>query len=198
MKNIALIISMFILFSYTGCQGSGNESTASAQSTQQIVKDIYGFTMKDIDGNDVSLSKYKGKVVVIVNVASKCGLTPQYKDLQAFYEKYQSKGVVVLGFPANNFLSQEPGTNSEIKSFCSANYGVTFDMFSKISVKGKDIHPLYKYLTEKSVNGKMDAPVSWNFQKFVIGKDGVLVQSFNPRTPVTDAEFTDLIDKLIR
>lgn len=198
MKHLALLFSMVIIFSYTGCQGSGNESTASAQSTQQTVKDIYGFTMKDIDGNDVSLSKYKGKVVVIVNVASKCGLTPQYKDLQAFYEKYQSKGVVVLGFPANNFLSQEPGSNSEIKSFCSANYGVSFDMFSKISVKGKDIHPLYQYLTEKSVNGKMDAPVSWNFQKFVIGKDGVLVQSFNPRTPVTEAEFIELIEKLIR
>lgn len=198
MKHLALLFSMVILFSYTGCQGSGNESTASAQSTQQTVKDIYGFTMKDIDGNDVSLSKYKGKVVVIVNVASKCGLTPQYKDLQAFYEKYQTKGVVVLGFPANNFLSQEPGSDSEIKSFCTANYGVTFDMFSKISVKGKDIHPLYQYLTDKSVNGKMDAPVSWNFQKFVIGKDGVLVQSFNPRTPVTEAEFIELIEKLIR
>lgn len=200
MKSFVTLIAACIILSNTSCQGSGTDArpTEANQSGVAKIENIYGFTMKDIDGNDVSLSKYKGKVVVIVNVASKCGLTPQYEEIQKFYEKYQSKGVVVLGFPANNFLGQEPGSNSEIKSFCSSNYGVTFDMFSKISVKGKDMHPLYSYLTDKNVNGKLDAPVSWNFQKFVIGKDGAVVQSFNPRTSVSDPEFIQLIDNLTK
>jgi glutathione peroxidase len=200
MKSFITLIAACIILSNTSCQGSGSDAKPAEISQTGVAKieNIYGFTMKDIDGNDVSLSKYKGKVVVIVNVASKCGLTPQYEELQKFYEKYQSRGVVVLGFPANNFLGQEPGSNSEIKSFCTSKYGVTFDMFSKISVKGKDMHPLYSYLTDKSVNGKLDAPVSWNFQKFVVGKDGTVVQSFNPRTSVTDPEFIQLIENLIK
>lgn len=200
MRNIITLIAIGIVLVNSSCQGSGTDAKPSSvqQTGVARIENIYGFTVKDIDGNDVALSKYKGKVVVIVNVASKCGLTPQYKEIQEFYDKYKSKGVVVLGFPANNFLGQEPGTNAEIKAFCTSNYGVTFDMFSKISVKGKDIHPLYTYLTDKNVNGKLDAPVSWNFQKFVVGKDGAVVQSFNPRTSVNDPEFIQLIESLIK
>lgn len=158
---------------------------------------FYDFKMLDIDGKEKALSDYKGKVVLVVNVASKCGLTPQSKELQALYETYQSKGLEILAFPANNFLGQEPGSNKDIKAFCSEKYSVTFPIFSKISVKGKDIHPLYKYLTSKKENGVLDAPVSWNFQKFLINKEGKLVQSFSPRTNVTEQEFTQALDKLL-
>lgn len=150
---------------------------------------VYDFTMKSIEGKDVPLADYKGKVLVIVNVASKCGLTPQYKELEAVYEQYKEKGVVFLGFPANNFLSQEPGTNEEIQSFCTKNYGVTFPMFEKISVKGKDMHPLYTYLT-----GTTGESVSWNFQKFLVGKDGKVVRSISPKTHINDAEILAAID----
>jgi glutathione peroxidase len=148
---------------------------------------VYDFTVKDIDGKDVSLDVYKGKVLLIVNVASLCGNTPQYKDMEALYKKYKDRGLVVLGFPANNFMGQEPGSNKEIKEFCTREYAVTFPMFSKISVKGKDIAPLYNYLTKKSENGVLDAPVTWNFQKFLIGKDGKVITSIPPKTSVTDA-----------
>ncbi|HEY0261708.1 MAG TPA: glutathione peroxidase [Chitinophagales bacterium] len=157
-------------------------------------KNIYDFTVKNIDGKDVNLSEYKGKVVVIVNVASKCGLTPQYESIEAFYEKYKDKGVVVLGFPANNFMGQEPGTEAEIKTFCSTKYNVTFPMFSKVSVKGKDIAPLYAYLTEKKANGVFDADVQWNFQKFIVDKSGNLIQWISPKTTVDDPDFLKAID----
>lgn len=151
-------------------------------------KSIYDFTVKDIDGKDLSLSSFKGKVVLIVNVASQCGNTPQYKELQALYEKYKEKGLVILGFPANNFMGQEPGTDKEIKQFCSTQYNVTFPMFSKISVKGSDMHPLYKYLTQKSENGVADSPVKWNFQKFLINRKGEWVTSIKPGTSVNEEE----------
>ena len=125
---------------------------------------VHQFTMSDINGQDVNLSQYKGKVVLIVNVASKCGLTPQYRDLQKLYAEKKNQGLVILGFPANNFAGQEPGTDDEIESFCQKNYGVSFPMFSKISVKGDDIHPLYQFLTDKEKNGVMDSKVKWNFQ----------------------------------
>ena len=158
---------------------------------------IHEFKMKDIDNNPVDLSQYKGKVLLIVNTASKCGLTPQYADLQATYEKYKDKGLVILGFPANNFMGQEPGTNSTIKSFCSSKFNVTFPMFSKISVKGKDMHPLYQYLTKKSHNGNVDAPVSWNFQKFLIDKNGHVVESISPSKKVSDRAVIKSIEKLL-
>lgn len=153
-----------------------------------VSKTIYDFKMKDIDGKEVSLSEYKGKVVMIVNVASLCGNTPQYKDIQAMYMKYKDKGLVVLGFPANNFMSQEPGSNEKIKTFCTTEYHVTFPMFSKISVKGSDMDPLYKYLTSKTENGVVDAPVKWNFQKFLISKDGHVITSIGNRTSVTEPD----------
>lgn len=158
--------------------------TLSAQDS----KSFYDFTMDNIEGKPVKLDSYKGKVVLVVNTASKCGLTPQYKDLEKLYQEYKAEGLVILGFPANNFMGQEPGTDAEIAEFCEKNYGVSFDMFSKISVKGKDIHPLYKYLTDKKENGVLDAKVTWNFQKFLIDKNGNLISSFSPKTTVYEAE----------
>ena len=157
-------------------------------------KNVYQFSVVDIDGKSVNLSQYKGKVVLIVNVASKCGFTPQYQSLEAFYKKYKSKGLVVLGFPANNFMGQEPGTNSTIKEFCSRTYNVTFPMFSKISVKGKDMAPLYQFLTKKAQNGVVDAPVKWNFQKFLIDKNGKVVTFFSPGTTVDDTELQKVVE----
>ncbi len=142
---------------------------------------LYDFKVKDIDGNDFDLSSLKGKKVLVVNVASKCGLTPQYNKLQDLYEKYKDKNFVVIGFPANNFNGQEPGTNEEIKTFCTLNYNVSFPMMSKIDVVGDKKAPLYKWLTEKSQNGKMDAEVQWNFQKFMIDENGQLVDFVAPR-----------------
>ncbi len=155
----------------------------------QTDKSVYDYTLTDIDGKAVNLGNFKGKVLVLVNVASKCGLTPQYEQIESFYESWKDKNVVVLGFPANNFMGQEPGSNEEIKTFCSAKYGVTFPMFSKISVKGDDMHPLYQYLTKKELNGWHEGEVSWNFQKFLINKEGKLVKVFSPRTQVTSEEF---------
>ncbi|MCS6933689.1 MAG: glutathione peroxidase [Chitinophagales bacterium] len=160
-------------------------------------KSVYDFTVKNIDGKTVSLGEYRGKVLLIVNVASYCGLTPQYKELEALYRKYQQRGLVVLGFPANNFMGQEPGTDESIKQFCTREYGVTFPMFSKISVKGKDIAPLYSYLTQQKENGVGDFPVTWNFQKFLIGKDGRIIRSFAPRTSVNDEEVIRAIENAL-
>ena len=168
-----------------------------AAASIQPSKTVYDLTVKNIDGKNVSLSQYKGKVMMIVNVASLCGNTPQYKDIQALYSKYQSKGLVVLGFPANNFMGQEPGGDKEIKDFCTREYAVTFPMFSKISVKGKDIAPLYSYLTQKSENGVIDAPVKWNFQKFIISKKGQVITSISPSTSVNDDATMKALEKAL-
>lgn len=159
---------------------------------------VHDFTVNNIDDQPVALSKYKGKVLLIVNTASKCGLTPQYEELQKVYDQYKDQGLVILGFPANNFLRQEPGSNSSIKEFCTSRFQVTFPLFSKISVKGKRIHPLYQYLTSKAENGKIDAPVSWNFQKFLIDKDGQVIQSFAPSKKVTDKAILRAIEKQLK
>ena len=140
---------------------------------------IYSFEVEDISGIKQTLADYKGKVLLIVNVASKCGHTPQYANLQNLYEKYADKGFVVLGFPANNFGQQEPGSNKEIKEFCSTNFHVTFPMFSKISVKGDDIHPLYKYLTGADTDRQFAGEITWNFNKFLIDKKGKIVARFD-------------------
>lgn len=142
---------------------------------------FYSFTVNTIDGKEISLAQFKGKKVLVVNVASKCGHTPQYEDLQKLYEEYGGEDFTIIGFPANNFLRQEPGTNEEIKEFCTINYGVTFPMMAKISVKGKNIHPLYEWLTKEENNGVMDAKVSWNFQKFMIDENGKLVDMVSPK-----------------
>ena len=165
---------------------------------KEQAKTIYDYTLNDIAGNPVSLSKYKGKVLLMVNVASKCGYTPQYADLQALYDEFSAQGLEVLGFPANNFMAQEPGSENEIKSFCTEKFGVTFPMFSKISVKGSDMAPLYKYLTLKSQNGVLDAPVKWNFQKFLVNREGQVLMSFPPSTRVSDEKVRKEIIKLLK
>jgi glutathione peroxidase len=144
-------------------------------------KSFYDFTVTDINGKEFPLSQLKGKKVMVVNTASQCGHTKQYKTLEEVYKTYGGDKFIIIGFPANNFLSQEPGTNDEIKEFCTKNYGVTFPMMSKISVKGDDMHPLYKWLTTKSLNGVMDSEVGWNFQKYLIDESGNLVDMVKPR-----------------
>lgn len=160
-------------------------------------KSMYEFTMKNIDGNDVKLDAYKGNVLMIVNVASKCGLTPQYEALEAMYKKYKDRGFVVLGFPANNFLGQEPGTEKEIKEFCKLKYDVTFPMFSKISVKGTDQHPFYTFLTNKQSNPGFDGDITWNFEKFLADKNGKIVARFSPRTLPDDAKVVEAVETAI-
>ncbi|GAB6124011.1 glutathione peroxidase [Dysgonomonas termitidis] len=150
-------------------------------SMVQEDKTVYDFKVTDIDGKEFDFSSLKGKKILVVNVASKCGLTPQYTKLQELYEKYKDKDFVIVGFPANNFNGQEPGTNEEIKTFCTLNYNVSFPMMSKIDVVGKSKAPIYKWLTEKAENGKLDAEVQWNFQKFMIDENGHLVGFVPPR-----------------
>lgn len=164
----------------------------SSISAQQS---FYDFTVTDIDGNDFPLSQLKGKKVMVVNVASKCGYTKQYKQLQEVYKQYGGDDFVIIGFPANNFLWQEPGTDEEIKQFCSLNYNVTFPMMSKISVKGSSMHPLYQWLTKKDKNGLMDSKVKWNFQKYMIGTDGKLEEMFLTKVVPDDAEIIEWIEK---
>ena len=177
MKNILFLLAFFL--------------TAVAGVSQQ--SSFYSFKTKTIDGKPFDFANLKGKKVLIVNTASKCGFTPQYKDLQALYEKFGGDKFVIIGFPANNFLSHEPGSNAEIKQFCTENYNVTFPMMQKISVKGSDMDPIYKWLTNKSLNGKIDADVSWNFQKFMIEEKGNLEDFAPPRTKPTDDKIVNWI-----
>lgn len=162
--------------------------------TSQNKKSFYDFKVTDIDGKAFDLSTLKGKKVLVVNTASKCGYTPQYAQLEELYKKYGGDKFVIIAFPENNFLSQEPGSNSEIKQFCTSTYGVTFPIMAKISVKGKDIAPLYEWLTSKDENGVMDAPVKWNFQKFMIDEKGSLVDMVPPRELPTSAKITNWIE----
>ncbi len=170
---------------------SGAEDKADAKKAGQAIS----FTMQSLDGKDVDLKSYAGKVVLVVNTASECGLTPQYKDLQAIYEKYKDKGLVVLGFPCNQFGKQEPGTAKEISEFCTKNYGVTFDMFAKVEVNKENACPLYKYLTSKEAPPVGKGPISWNFEKFLINRQGELVNRFGPRTQPDAAEVIAAIEK---
>ncbi|HLW30568.1 MAG TPA: glutathione peroxidase [Brumimicrobium sp.] len=158
-------------------------------------KTIYDFNVETIDGETISLSDFKGKKIMIVNTASKCGFTPQYEQLQDLYEKYKGDNFVILGFPSNNFMKQEPGSDEEIAAFCEKNYGVTFPMMSKVEVKGNGIIPLYKYLTTASLNGHSDNEVKWNFQKYLIGTDGKLKQIYDSKTLPTDKVIIDWIEK---
>jgi glutathione peroxidase len=155
---------------------------------------IYDYKVENINGKSFDLSTLKGKKVMIVNTASKCGLTPQYEQLEELYKKYKDQNFVIVGFPANNFMKQEPGTNDEIESFCQKNYGVTFPMMSKISVKGNDMDPLYKFLTTKSLNKLEDNEVKWNFQKYLIDEKGNLVKVINPSTSPTDKDIIKWIE----
>ena len=158
-------------------------------------QNIYQFNIKDLNGKDFNFSDLKGKKVLFVNTASKCGLTPQYKGLQKIYDTYKGTDFTIIGFPANNFGQQEPGSNKEIASFCELNYGVTFPMMSKISVKGDDMHPIYQFLTQKSKNGLQDSEVAWNFQKYLINEKGELEKVISPKVAPTDSEIINWIEK---
>lgn len=161
-------------------------------------KSVLDFKMKDIDGRDVKLNKYKGKVLLIVNTASKCGYTPQYEGLQAIYEKYQSQGFYVLGFPANNFGEQEPGSEKEIKEFCESKYKVKFPMFAKISVKGDDQDELYKFLTSKETNPTFAGDISWNFNKFLVNRKGEIVARFSSKDKPESEAVMQAIEKYLK
>lgn len=176
-KYITLLVFAFLTVHFTYSQNN-----------------LYDFKVKDIDNNVFDFATLKGKKVMIVNVASKCGFTPQYAQLEELYKKYKDKGFVIVGFPSNDFEQQEPGTNADIKKFCTSNYGVTFPMMSKISVKGKDKAPIYKWLTQKSKNGKTDSEVLWNFQKYLIDEDGNLVDFKLSKVSPMSIEITQWIE----
>src|SRR5580700_3807445 len=159
---------------------------------------VYNFTLKSIDGKPVTLSEYHGKVLMLVNVASKCGFTPQYAALESLYEKYKGQGLVIVGIPANNFGGQEPGTNEEIKTFCHSKYNVTFPMMEKVSVKGDDTTPLYKFLTEKNTNPEFAGDIKWNFTKFLVGRDGTVIARFEPAVKPDDPAVIAAIEKALK
>jgi len=159
------------------------------------LRSLHDYKVLDIDGREYSFDKLKGKKVLLVNTASKCGMTPQYADLQKLYEKYKSKNLEIIAFPANNFGAQEPGNNKEIKAFCKKNYGVTFPLMSKISVKGWDQHPLYRFLSKKEINGKMNVDITWNFQKFMVDENGDLVDYLEPNEGPFDDKLINWINE---
>jgi glutathione peroxidase len=162
------------------------------------VKSIYDFTMKSIDGKPVSLSEYHGKVLLLVNVASKCGFTPQYAGLEALYEKYKNQGLMIVGVPANNFAGQEPGTNEEIKKFCSNKYNVTFPMMAKVSVLGPDKTPLYVFLTDKSTDPQLAGDIKWNFTKFLFDRNGKPVARFEPDVTPDSPQVTSAVEAALK
>jgi glutathione peroxidase len=185
---IALVLTIAGIYYFSG----------STPVAELKTKSVLEFKMKDIDGKEVPLKKYKGKVLLVVNTASKCGYTPQYEGLEAIYEKYKAQGFYVLGFPANNFGAQEPGTEAEIKEFCTSKYKVTFPMFAKISVKGDDQDPLYKFLTSKDTDPDFAGDITWNFNKFLIDKNGKVVARFSSKdTPESDTVKT-AIEKYLK
>ncbi len=188
MKN--LFMYALGLFLFTSCQGQSKQNKPQVIMEKQT---IYQFKVEDLSGKQFDFASLKGKKIMIVNTASKCGLTPQYKELEALYKEYAAKGFVIVGFPANNFAGQEPGTNKEIASFCQLNYGVTFPMMDKVSVKGDDMCAVYKFLTQKSKNGLEDSEVGWNFQKYLLNEKGELEKVISPRTLPTDPEIVNWI-----
>lgn len=193
MKNVFLVFGLLFL---TACQGQTQKNrTMETAEKNKVMKaqNIYQFKVKDIEGNEFDFATLKGKKIMVVNTASECGLTPQYEQLQKIYSEFKDKNFVIVGFPANNFGAQEPGNNKEIKAFCTKNYGVTFPMMEKISVKGDDMHPLYHFLTEKTKNGLEDSQVEWNFQKYLINEKGELENVISPRVLPNDKEITDWI-----
>jgi len=196
--TFAILAAAAIVAAAAGLSGAITEQDpkpATPAASEETPVDIFGFTPNLITGAPDRLENYRGDVILIVNVASQCGMTPQYKDLQALFAARQKDGFVILAFPANNFMGQEPGTNKEIAAFCEKEYSVTFPVYEKISVKGEDIHPLYKMLTglPEPVGGE----IKWNFDKFLVNREGQVVARFGPRTPPSDAEFMKTVDRLI-
>lgn len=189
MVMIATVSVAGLIFVLSGCSADDVEAKGKAP--------FYKYKMKDIDGKDVKLSKYKGNVLLVVNTASRCGYTPQYEGLEAVYNKYKEKGFYVLGFPANNFGGQEPGTEAEIKEFCTTKYKVTFPMFAKISVLGADQDPLYAYLTSKEQNPDFGGDIKWNFTKFLVDRDGKVVARFASKEKPDGEAVTQAIEKYL-
>jgi glutathione peroxidase len=184
-KVFSIACGIFLLWTIQS-QSQTNKTTMEKQT-------IYQFKVQDLAGKTFDFATLKGKKIMIVNTASKCGYTPQYKELEALYKEYAGKGFVIIGFPANNFASQEPGTNEEIATFCQLNYGVTFPMMSKISVKGGDMDPVYQFLTQKAKNGLEDSEVKWNFQKYLINEKGELIKIYYSKTLPNDPEIVNWI-----
>lgn len=180
MTRLQMTLALPILMAVTG-------PSASAAS-------VYDYRLNDIDGRPVSLADYRGKVLLIVNVASRCGFTYQYEGLETLYARYRDQGLVILGIPSNDFLGQEPGTNEEIKEFCTLNYNVTFPMFEKITVRGAKTHPLYRYLTEKATNPSFAGPVSWNFNKFLVDRSGRIVARFDSKSEPLSAPVIQAVE----
>ncbi len=198
MKKIGILLLIFSGFIGLLNQAQSTKSAPNKQikKLQNMQKQtIYQFKVEDLQGKSFDFADLKGKKIMIVNTASKCGLTPQYKDLEVLYKKYKSKNFVIIGFPANNFASQEPGTNKEIETFCLKNYGVTFPMMGKVSVKGTDICAVYQFLTQKSKNGLQDSNVEWNFQKYLLNEKGELEKIVKPQTTPLDSEIVKWIEK---
>ena len=195
MKKLVTLFSVAALFFSCQNQAQKKQTTTPTTTTTPMAKEtIYQFKVEDLSGDTFDFSTLKGKKILVVNTASECGLTPQYEQLQAIYEKYKDKNFVIVGFPANNFGAQEPGSNQEIATFCQQNYGVSFPMMAKISVKGEDMHPVYQFLTQKAKNGLEDSEVQWNFQKYLINENGELAKVVSPRVLPTDAEITNWIE----
>lgn len=188
MKRLALACGLLFLFSCNNIAQNKNIDKNTTMTEKNQENTIYQFKVKDIEGNEFDFASLKGKKVMIVNTASECGLTPQYEQLQSIYQEFKDKNFIIVGFPANNFGSQEPGSNKEISAFCTKNYGVTFPMMEKISVKGDDMAAIYQFLTKKELNGLQDSQVEWNFQKYLIDENGKLVQVVGPRILPNDPD----------
>jgi len=197
MKQIIISLCL-VMFLVAGCKKEKSESADAKESVtnnmEQASENIYQYQVTDLYGESFDFSNLKGKKVMVVNTASECGLTPQYEDLQKLYDTYKDKNFVIVGFPANNFGGQEPGSDAQIATFCKENYGVTFPMMSKISVKGGDMHEVYHFLTEKQKNGLQDSEVAWNFQKYLLDEQGELVMVVPPKTLPTDPSIVDWIE----
>lgn len=196
--GIAILTATALVTAITGFSAAlarQDPKPATPAATEEAPVDIFGFTPNLITGAPDRLENYRGEVILIVNVASKCGMTPQYKELQELFAARQKDGFVILAFPANNFMGQEPGTNEEIAEFCTKEYGVTFPVYEKISVKGEDIHPLYAMLT--ALPEPVGGEIKWNFDKFLVNREGQVVARFGPRTKPSDAEFMKAVDRLI-
>ncbi len=194
---VMLFASVVAVIGVVGVIAAHHPLSTTVEAAKNKEKSVLDFKMKDIDGNDIKLKKYKGNVLLVVNTASKCGYTPQYEGLQTVYTKYKDQGFYVLGFPANNFGGQEPGADAEIKEFCSLKFKVTFPMFSKISVKGEDQHPLYTFLTSKETDPNFAGDITWNFNKFLIDRKGNVVARFSSKDKPEGEAVMQAIEKYI-
>lgn len=195
MNRLYYTLIIVLISSCSAISKTPGEDKQIEESSSSNLKSIYSFKVTDINGDAFDFATLKGKKIMVVNTASKCGLTPQYQQLEELYQEFKDSNFVIVGFPANNFMEQEPGSNEEIAEFCQKNYGVTFLMMGKVSVKGDDMHEIYKFLTQKELNGVESSEVKWNFQKFLLNEEGNLVKVVGPRTLPTDPEIKKWISE---